>query len=509
MSTRKYLISAAAAALMAGSAAALGVAQGDASGGVAGPTALPGTPIAAAVVVAEEATLAATGSDMQMFEITISSTGTFAASENYFVDLTVSGGTFAEALTGAEVTNGSGGAPVTISGSSVQAIGAGVPQDGQIGDTSVRYLVSNSPSAGDNFGIEVPVTYSGCPADLTFTVSVQTSGGVIFEEGTATLAAPAITCGNAYLGTIATDVVAGANDSVLASPAFATFLTTVTRSATDELATGTPVAGGLDTGTTGALGVITATFDPDGVATSFLTSLDSSTGPLTGAAAEVTSLDFDMSLPTPAGVLSADFQQVGEGAVAMTTGTGSFSDTITPVLTTDPHVENIVLTIDGTTLIAQQDVTTTNGVLNFGAALGIVASEAVADATLDDLNFEGVTCETFDWVGDASKPTQNIFRVTGHGSATTSVIATATNSSEGLDGSAALTEPYDFTDPEIVITASHLTDALGDFGRADISMNFIGGNSALDCDRLMNSDAANIITPFGNDDADPATDGDD
>ncbi len=508
MSTRKLLISAAAAALMAGSAAALGVTQGDASGGVAGPTALPGTPIAAAVVVAEEATLAATGSDMQMFEITISSTGTFAASENYFVDLTVSGGSFAEALTGAEVTNGGGGSPITISGSSVQAIGPGVPQDGQIGDTSVRYLVSNSPTAGDNFGIEVPVTYSGCPADLTFTVSVQTSGGVIFEEGTATLAAPAVTCGNAYLGTIATDVVAGANDSVLASPAFATFLTSVTRSDTDELATGTPVAGGTDAAATAALGVITATFDPDGVATSFLTSLDGSSAALTGAATEVTSLDFDMSLPTPAGVLSADFQQVPEAVVAMTTGTGSFSDTITPALTSDPHVENILLTIDGTTLIAQQDVTTTNGVLNFGAP-GVVTSEAVADATLDDLNFEGVTCETFDWVGDASKPTQNIFRVTGHGAATTSVIATASNSSEGLDGSAALTQPYDFTDPEIVITASHLTDALGDFGRADISMNFIGGNSALDCDRLMNSDAANIITPFGNDDADPTTDGDD
>ena len=134
-----------------------------------------------------------------------------------------------------------------------------------------------------------------------------------------------------------------------------------------------------------------------------------------------------------------------------------------------------------------------------------------ADSTLDNLNFEGVTCGEFDWVGDASKPTQNIFRVTGHGPATTSVVATITNSSDGLNGSATITQPYDFNEEEVVVNTTHLTNDLGNWGRGDLTLNFIGAQTSLDCDRLMNSDSNNIITAFGNKDQSAASgdDGDD
>ena len=508
MSLKKILISTSVAALFAGSASALGVTQGDASTlGQDGATVL--TVINAAAVVAEEATFAAVGSNMATFELTIASTGSFAASENYFVDVSVSGGSFAEQLTGAEVTNGNtAGSGLTISGASVQI--AGQVQTGQVGETQVRYLVSNSPTIGDHFGIEVPVTYSGCPSNLTFTVTVTTSGGVTFEEGTVTLATPALSCANAYQATIATDVIGTANDTVLASSAFNTFLTSITSSTTDELATGTPVAGVNDTATSGSLGVITAMFDPAGAAAAFLTSLDLSSGALVGAGGEVASVDFDLSVASPAGVLSADFLQVPEAAVPMTTGSGSLSDSITVALAANDHVENIAVTIDGTTQIAQQDVTVSNASLVFSAP-GVILSEPVADATLDGLNFEGVTCGEFDWVGDASKPTQNIFRVTGHGPATTSVVASIRNSSAGLNGSATLTQTYDFTKDEVVVNTTHLTNDLGNFGRADLLLNFIGAQQSLDCDRLMNSDSLNIITAFGNKDQTAASgdDGDD
>lgn len=515
MSTRKLLISAAAAALMAGSAAALGVTQGDASTlGTDGPTALAGTPFTAAAVVANEATLAAAGSDMAMFELRIASTGSFAASENYFVDLSVSGGTFAELLTGAEVTDGDtgiGGTGITISGSSVQIVGQA--QTGQVGENAVRYLVSNSPTVGDHFGIEVPVTYSGCPADLTFTVAIQTSAGVTFEEGTATLAAPAITCGNAYQGTISSDVVAGANDSVLTSPTFATWAVTTT-SGTDDNADGVTAASSDNTPANQAtLGVVNVAFDPDGVAATFLTSLnDTLTAPLVGGAGETTSVDFDVTVPTPAGILSTGLFEGAEPNVVFAAGVASQTDLIpgAATLSSNDHIENITFQIDGTTQIAQQTPTTSNGVLNFGAA-GIITDEPIADASLDDINYEGVTCGTFDWVGDSTKPTKNIFRVTGAGAATTNVIATLSNSSEGINGSMTLTQAYDFTDPEVIITQDHIADVFGDFGRADVLFNFIGGATGIDCDRLMNSDSANIITAFGNNNSTAGTlaDGDD
>lgn len=446
---------------------------------------------------------------MQMFELTITATGSFAASENYFVDLSVQGGTFAEALTGAEVTNGdTGGTGITISGSSVQI--AGQAQTGQVGENAVRYLVSNSPNVGDSFGIEVPVTFTGCPNDLNFTVSIQTTGGVTFEEGTVSLATPALTCGNAYLGSIASDVVAGANDSVLTSPDFDTWAATST-SSVDDASDGL-TAGAADTTTSASLGVVTVAFDPAGLAPvgGFLTSLDGTIAALIGAATEVTSADFDVNVTTPAGIVDAGLLEGPEADVAFVAGVASLSDLVPGVLTTLDHIDNITLDVDGTTQIAQQPVTTTNGTLEFGAP-GIVTNEPIADATLDDINYEGVTCGTFDWVGDSSKPTKNIFRVTGAGAATTNVIATLSNSSEGINGSMTLTQAYDFTDPEVIITQDHITDDFGDFGRADVLFNFIGGATGIDCDRLMNSDSANIITAFGNNNSTATTtaDGDD
>ena len=84
MRLTKLLTAASAAALIAGSASALTLTQGDADGAGAA------TDIEIAQVVAEEASFAAVGSDTGVFELTLTSTGTFAAGENYFIDLTLS-----------------------------------------------------------------------------------------------------------------------------------------------------------------------------------------------------------------------------------------------------------------------------------------------------------------------------------------------------------------------------------------------------------------------------------
>ena len=502
MSTRKLLISAATAALMAGSAAALGVTQGDVG---ADPLAGAAPQFVAAGLVAEEASFAVADSENGVFELTITSTGTFAANENYFFDVSVSGGTFFQDLTGAEVTSGT----VSVTGSSVQI--AGQTETGQEGESSVRFLVSTGPAAANTIGLELPVAFSGCPGSLNFSVGIQTSGGVTFEEGTVSLATPALTCINAYQGTITTDVVAGANDSVLASTTFTNWLAGVTTSGTDENADGTLEAAVPDTGTVATLGVVELEWNPDGVPGTVYSSLNP-TVTVSGLAAEVDSVDFDVVLEDDTGVEDASMRTGGD-TDTFVAEEASLSASVDDDITTDEFIDNITVTVNTVPAtavqVAQQSVTTTNGIVDFGAAT-LVASEPVADATLDDMNYEGETCGTYDWVGDATKPTANIFRATGFGATTTAIVATLTNSSDGVNGSMTLPGPFDFTAPEIILNSATLTDAFGNFGRADVLFNFIGASTALDCDRLMNSDAANIITPFGNKQSSTfGTDGDD
>ncbi|MEC7289673.1 MAG: hypothetical protein VXW22_06225 [Pseudomonadota bacterium] len=492
MSTRKLLISAAAAALMAGGASALTLTQGDS--GTAGPVEAGASAVVynAAGLVAEEASFAAVGDENGIFQLVLTSTGTFAASENYFIDVTVSGGTFYQDLTGGEVVNGT----VSVTGSSVQI--AGQAQTGQTGENAVRFLASTGPAAANSLGIELPVAFAGCPDDLTFTVSIETESGTTFEEGTVSLAAPALACVNAYQGTISTDIVAGANDSLLASTAFTNYVAGTPTSDTDQNTDGAGDGIVNDTTTVATHGVVTLEWNPAGTAGTIYSSLTPQVI-LTGAAAEVDSVDFDVNVTNPTGLTSAGMRQDGDTDAFTAGGVSSLTATIGTAIGTNDYIDNIILTVTGAAQVAQQDVTTTNGLVDFGAAT-LVASESVADATLDDLNYEGETCGTFDWVGDSTKPTQNIFRVTGAGATTSAVIATLSNSSNGtsFDGSYNLTTAFDFTQNEVIINATHLTTDAGEFGRADILLNFIGASTSLDCDRLMNSDASNIITPFGN-----------
>lgn len=504
MSTRKLLASAAAAVLMAGGASALTVTQGDT--GTTGPLSADtiSFPLAGQYhgprVIAEEATLAASGATTGLFEFTIGATGTFAASENYFVDVTISGGTFSQNLTGNEVVNGN----TSVTGSSVQAS----PPGGAAGDTTVRFLVSTGVVVGNSIGLELPITLNGCNS-LTVQVAVRTSGGVIFEEGTASLAAPAVVCGNAYQASISTDIVGAANDSVLASSAFTNYLVGTTAPGVDPTASGVPAAGVADTSTVGTHGVLAVSYNPDALTLTatngagndgFLTNLNTG-ATITGAAGELTSADFNVNVADTTGISGASFRAAPGTLSLFTAGVAAMSDAVingvTFTGTSNPYLENILLTVTGGAQITQQAVTTSGGTLEFNVA-ALVANEPIADATIDNLNFEGVTCGVFDWVGDASKPTQNIFRVTGHGPATTSVVATISNSSDGVNGSATLTQAYDFTGAEVIVNTTHLTNDLGNWGRGDLLLNFIGAQQSLDCDRLMNSDAANIITAFGN-----------
>ncbi len=503
MKLSKILGGASFAALLAGNAHALDL-QPSTFGGFTAPD------ITTFVTVAEEANLSAGTQAQGNYGISLTTTGTYAANENYLVTLTLSGGTFTSALTGAEVLtgNGSDGVATPITGASVQGT------TGQAGSTTVTYLVSTGPTASGEIDFELPITYSGCTSGLDITATVTlTDGTTQLEEGTTTLSTdnsnqgPIVQCANAYQATLASDVTVPANDSILAGVLFQNYIPGATTVLLDAGATGAPAAGAVDTALVATHGTVAVSFTPGSAATSLLTSLDGSTPPVTGAAGELASVDFDVQLANTTGVTNIDTVAGGANpAPAFVGNVASFVDTAVAalVLTAADYVEGIQITVPaGAPSIQAQPVQTANGLLQF-AALGLVANEPFADATLDDLNFEGQLCATFDWVGDETKPTKNIWRVTGLGATTLDLVVTLANATiPSFNGTYTIAVPTvagtDFTDDEFIINERDITAAAGgNFGRADVSFNFIGASTGLDCDRLMNSDAQNIITPFGN-----------
>lgn len=71
--------------------------------------------------------------------------------------------------------------------------------------------------------------------------------------------------------------------------------------------------------------------------------------------------------------------------------------------------------------------------LEFGV-FGIVINELIVDVILDDINYEGVICGMFDWVGDFFKLMKNIFCVIGVGVVMINVIVMLSNLFEGING---------------------------------------------------------------------------
>ena len=473
--------------------------------------------------------------------------GTFAAGQNYFITVNVTGGTLRGTRLGPEVVEfapGSGGADIT--GSSVQS-GATT--------TSATYLVSisNLSTPGNRIDLELPITYDGCASDLEIEVRValDSSGGTIFEQGnytiggtsmtTTTSGAPVATCFNVFNGeiiddrTLATTVAGNPTDSFLLRNDFATF------SLLNEAAAATPAPTPVvfDTATSARL----AQLDMN-----VLTPTENI--PVLGAAA--TPLGFLTRLDTPAtqflgndaGILTTALDAVddvtavfnlAQSAANIVSFEGSLVSALATPFTTvtnPPEIVDLdVVVAGGTNTVVSQDTSTSSGSVDFDTvAYNLIASEAVATGVADDLNYEASVCGVMDWFGGANAVTRQFVRATGFGPDVQRVDVVATNIvyAAGDTGPATVRAPLatapSSTDVEFLITNAMTGAAIdGASGsanphlRSDVLFAFVGGVdqsvgappspadpsqtilTTLDCDRLQASPATIDLSPFGND----------
>lgn len=121
------------------------------------------------------------------------------------------------------------------------------------------------------------------------------------------------------------------------------------------------------------------------------------------------------------------------------------------------------------------------------------------DGPLDTLERQGRRFGFFDWVGDSSKPTSNIFRITGLSEVEdTEVIITMDNSTSDTDGDTTVSIPAtDVVNGTYLIGSDTLlTNEFGMFGVADFHMLFKTRAGDLDVDRLQ-IDTSGSLNDFG------------
>lgn len=495
MKFRKLLAGAAVAALTAGTASALDLTL--ASNGTTVPGAAPVTTSVQPIGLALEGNRTAAKDTVQQI-LQVTTDATIAAANNYLITVTVSGGTFGRNVVGTDLINGTG---VTFSGTNVQFDGS--DRTGEEGDTSVRFLATNN-AVGSDFRIRVPVK-TDCSNPVTFTLRLSTEAGTLIEEGTATLTnntgatatgVNSIVCVDAYSASIGTDVTAtGANDSVVSvASTFQSFLAGVTGGG----------GAGVDTTATATLGVLTATFDPTmslaatgsiGAGGSIFANLQDADIAVAAPVAltAIPAADAEFTLTTSSRTNISALNGVALGA-SPATSTAQDVDIVAGATPISATLLETVATTQPTT------VTASAGTLNFDSTElldeGIVY---INSGVLDLINYQAGTCGNFDWVGDGTTSRRNVWRVTGATNAVANgVFATMSNSSAGLTANTLQISPAVNTAQEIIITDTELTTAFGNFGRADFTFSFAGDLTGFDCDRLMSSPAASIVTPFGN-----------
>lgn len=484
MKFRKLLAGAAVAALTAGSASALDLTIADNGAGAMLPIGLAN----------EGNNLPAADTVEQILQVTTDAN--IAAANNYLITVNVIGGSFGRNVVGTDLINQT----VNFTGTNVQFDGS--DRTGEEGDTSVRFLASNT-TAGNTFQIRMPVK-TDCAAPVTFNITLTTEAGTPVEEGFVTLRAGtaptspeinSIVCVEAYSASIASDEAV--NDSIVTVASMFT--------AFDATVPG-------DTATVGTLGNVVVTFDPGmtlamgGVLAG--SDIYANLGDVGGAGplAPVPTADAEYTLTTSS---RAGIASLNGGAFSSATDTNTTIDTPLGAATTP-----ITATLTGAMAVTQPTtVTASSATLNYtDAAQGLTDEPIILvnNGILDLINYEAGMCGNFDWVGDATLSRRNVWRVTGAPNARNfGTFASISNSSAGVVAQTRQLSPI-LTPSEILITDAVLTAAFGNFGRADFTFSFAGDLTGFDCDRLQTSPAAAIVTDFGNGTGNtPNGDGDD
>lgn len=106
-----------------------------------------------------------------------------------------------------------------------------------------------------------------------------------------------------------------------------------------------------------------------------------------------------------------------------------------------------------------------------GANLDI-ADASAAEADEGEIVREGTTTAVFEWVGDATKTTANIWRITGLGDELPVIRATLSNSTNDMDDEYTITPSQPLSNGELILTSGDIGAVVGEFGRADVELSF-------------------------------------
>ena len=140
-----------------------------------------------------------------------------------------------------------------------------------------------------------------------------------------------------------------------------------------------------------------------------------------------------------------------------------------PTAEFDGASNTLALVSLGATAIQPQSVSCA-GTVEFSTASGL-SDYTISSFDMGYIRRDGPTTGFFEWVGDSSLSTGNVFRVTGLGASSPTASVIVNNSSTGMDGEYALTLPTP-TNGEVILNNSMLTAQIGAFGRADLQFSF-------------------------------------
>lgn len=471
MKLTKLLTGAAVAALMTGAASA----QIDSS--VTLDDAIAAGTMFSQKVVASEYDITALGNQQIEFFIEPDSDEEFATFDGTQADIliTLTGGVFPTGVVEAD-NPAFGGCDANLQGG------------GLAGESTVTFRVADIGACDDEgtnagfaaglgdgedvLGFRIPVDFNASTANISYSITAVSNGAAITSgsyEGTAV--DPVLVAGTQALDSL-----------LIGTSGFAVSVVGTDREA--QLSTTGVSYNALDNAVIGTLTFSNETQTDLGTGAD-VTPGAGATAADWDAAGQVDEVEVIVSLDDPSGFASVtlDGPTTNDTTVALTSGSATF--TITDTASAGLDTTELGAGAINVRLNADADDATLINETNFTIAVSTVDGATGSGLTIaggsdtEQLTREGESSATFEWVGDATASTSNVFRFTGLSTTDSPAISffvTNASSDDALNGEYALGTYTPTAGGELIVTGAQLAGIIGsDFGRADIRF-FVEGS---------------------------------
>lgn len=421
--------------------------------------------VAAGYLLAEELDVAdaAPTTDLE-FTVHPDSAADWASLGAAELTVTLTGAVFDTNISTANFSNGAGGT------CSVSAVSGGAA-----GTSTATFSIDDIEDCDDGYGdgvyttgvddddmeFDLPVLVTDNDVNFTVAITRVSNGASIasltHDANTATTAIDNwIEANDSFALTIASDATTTTNDSVISLSDGYDLLVNA-----DGSTTNAGVVGTLQLALTGNI-------DLDGTAAA-----DNAT--------QIDGIEITITLGDATGIESVTLSQaandsdtedfVGNSATFSLAAGGATSNATLDIA---DLIAGLTVTLnedtDADTLISNTTVSASIGV-DYDAATDLI--DESDSGSLDALDRQGTTSTTFEWVGDTTTSTGNVWRVVGLDDTLPTIRVTLNNSTNDVDGEYELTPANSASNGELIITSADVENAVGsEFGRADVSFSF-------------------------------------